>query len=322
MKRAFWALLAIAGMSLTTAALGQGFPTKPVRLIVPYPAGGTVDGVVRNLQPELAKAFGQPVVVENKVGAAGRIGTAEGARAEPDGYTVVMIYDNYPIDPIVYKDLPYDPWKDLLPISLVVRAPLVAVASNTLPANDIRELVQYAKANPGKVDFGSTGVGSSSHLAAELFMQATSTKMTHIPYKGGAPAQTDLLAGNLHLFWGTTFFGKTLAQSGKVKLLGQAGKQRSPSIPDVKTLAEQGFDSIEVYGWMGLMAPKGTPPEIIARWRSELVKAANVPAVKGKLNDQGFDVVTSTADEFRAFLMNEHRKWAQLIVAAKISLQQ
>lgn len=321
MRYIFRAFATALGLALSFTAASQGYPAKPIRLIVPYPAGGTVDGVARNLQAELAKAFGQPIVIENKVGAGGRIGTAEAARAEPDGYTVVMIYDNYPIDPIVYKDLPYDPWKDLLPISLVARAPLVAVASNVLPANDIKELVAYAKANPGKVDFGSTGVGSSAHLAGELFAQATSTSMLHVPYKGGAPAQTDLLGGNLQLFWGTTAFAKTLAPSGKVKLLGQAGKTRSPSIPDVRTLGEQGFGSIEVYGWMGLMAPKGTPPEIVARWQAELAKAAKVPSVAAKLNDQGFEVVMSSADEFRSFLATEHTKWAQLITTARISLQ-
>ena len=321
MKQVLRIIGAVSALAISMAASGQAFPTKPIRLIVPYPAGGTVDGVARNLQPELSRAFGQPIIVENKVGAGGRIGTAEAARAEPDGYTVVMVYDNYPIDPIVYKDLPYDPWKDLLPISLVARAPLVAVASNVLPANDIKELVAYAKANPGKVDFGSTGVGSSAHLAGELFAQATSTSMLHVPYKGGAPAQTDLLGGNLQLFWGTTAFAKTLAPTGKVKLLGQAGRLRSPSLPDVRTLAEQGFGTIEVYGWMGLMAPKGTPPEIIARWQAELSKAAKVPAVAAKLNDQGFDVVVGTAADFKAFLAAEHTKWTQLIKTAHISLQ-
>jgi tripartite-type tricarboxylate transporter receptor subunit TctC len=321
MKNIFRSLLAILGVVASATCAAQAFPTKPLRLIVPYPAGGTVDGVARNLQGELAKAFGQPVIVENKAGAGGRIGTAEVARAAADGYTVVIIYDNFPIDPIVYKDLPYDPWKDLLPISLVARAPLVAVASTALPPNDIKELVAYAKSNPGKVDFGSTGVGSSAHLAGELFTQATATSMLHVPYKGGAPAQTDLLGGNLQLFWGTTAFANTLMPSGKVKLLGQAGQKRSPAFPNLKTVAEQGFSSVEVYGWMGLMAPAGTPPEVIARWQAELVKAARVPAIKLKLNDQGFDVVVGTPEEFKSFLQAEHTKWAQLIKTAKISLQ-
>jgi tripartite-type tricarboxylate transporter receptor subunit TctC len=321
MKNLFRAFAAALGLALSLSAVAQGYPTKPIRLIVPYPAGGTVDGVARNLQVELAKAFGQPIIVENLVGAGGRIGTAQAARAAPDGYTVVMIYDNYPIDPIVYKDLPYDPWKDLVPVSLVARAPLIAVASNALPPNDIKELVAYAKANPGKVDFGSTGVGSSAHLAGELFSQATGIQMLHVPYKGGAPAQTDLLGGNLQLFWGTTAFANTLYPSGKVKLLGQAGKERSPAFPNVKTLGEQGFGSIEVYGWMGLMVPAGTPPEIINRWQAELAKVARIPAVSTKLSEQGFDVVMSTPDEFRAFMATEHTKWAQLIRTAKISLQ-
>jgi tripartite-type tricarboxylate transporter receptor subunit TctC len=321
MRNMLRAFAAAIGLAFSLSAAAQAYPSKPIRLIVPYPAGGTVDGVARNLQLELAKAFGQPIIVENKVGAGGRIGTAETARAAPDGYTVVMVYDNYPIDPIVYKDLPYDPWKDLTAVSLVARAPLIAVASNVLPPNDIRELVAYAKANPGKVDFGSTGVGSSAHLAGELFAQATGTRMLHVPYKGGAPAQTDLLGGSLQLFWGTTAFANTLYPSGKVKLLGQAGKERSPAFPNVKTLGEQGFNSIEVYGWMGIMVPAGTPPEIINRWQAELAKVARIPAVSTKLNEQGFDVVMSTPDEFKTFLAAEHAKWAQLIKTANISLQ-
>jgi tripartite-type tricarboxylate transporter receptor subunit TctC len=321
MRNAFRALIAAVIVIASSLSFAQGYPSKPIRLIVPYPAGGTVDSVARNLQPELAKAFGQPIIVENLVGAGGRIGTAQAAHAAPDGYTVVMVYDNYPIDPIVYKDLPYDPWKDLVPVSLVARAPLIAVASKVLPPNDIKELVAYAKANPGKVDFGSTGVGSSAHLAGELFAQATGVTMVHIPYKGGAPAQTDLLGGNLQLFWGTTAFANTLLPSGKVKLLGQAGRQRSPLFPDVKTLAEQGFESIEVYGWMGLMAPAGTPPEIVERWHMELAKVARTPSVSRKLADQGFDVVMSSPEEFKSSLHKENTKWAQLIKTANISLQ-
>jgi tripartite-type tricarboxylate transporter receptor subunit TctC len=320
-RRPLQNLLAVIAISASALCGAQGFPSKPVRLIVPYPAGGTVDGVARNLQNEISKSFGQPVIIDNKSGAGGRIGTAEGARAAPDGYTVVMIYDNYPIDPIVYKDLPYDPWKDLLPISLVARAPLIAVASTVLPPNDIKELVAYAKANPDKVDFGSTGVGSSAHLAGELFAQTTGTSMVHVPYKGGAPAQTDMLGGSLQLFWGTTAFAATLMPTGKVKLLGQAGAKRSPLFPNLKTVAEQGFTSMEVYGWMGLMAPAGTPPEIIARWHAALMKAAREPAVAAKLNDQGFEMVVNTPEEFHAFLLEEHAKWDKLIKSANISLE-
>jgi tripartite-type tricarboxylate transporter receptor subunit TctC len=299
MKKLWNLLFAAAIGAAACAAAAQSFPSRPLKFIVPYPAGGTVDGVARNLQVELQKQFGQPVIVENIVGAGGRIGNAQAVRSAPDGYTVVMVYDSYPIDPIVYKDLQYDPWKDLVPVSLVVRAPLVAVASNVLPPNDIKELVAYAKANPGKVDFGSTGVGSSAHLAGELFAQDTGVSMVHVPYKGGAPAQTDMLGGNLQLFWGTPFFATTLMPSGKVKVLGQAGAKRSPALPNVKTLAEQGFDSIEVYGWMGLMMPAGTPPELVNRWRDELAKAVRVPAVANKLAEQGFEIVASSPDEFR-----------------------
>ena len=321
MKIPFRILLAAIGLAASLGCAAQSYPSKPIHLIVPYPAGGTLDVVARTLQNELVKAFGQPIIVQNIGGAGERIGIAQAARAAPDGYTVLMISDSYAVDPIIYKDLPYDPWKDLVPVSLVVRAPLVAMASNALPANDIKELVAYAKANPGKVDFGSIGIGQASHLTGELFAQAAGVSMLHVPYKGGAGAQADLLGGNLQLYWGSTPYAKTVASSGKVKLLGQAGKKRSPALPNVKTLAEQGFESIEVYAWFGLMAPARTPPDIVPRWQSELAKVARVPAVATRLNELGFEVVMNSPEEFKTLLLAEHNKWAQLIKTAKISLQ-
>ncbi len=312
---------AILAFAATLALAAPDYPSRPIRLIVPFPAGGTGDGVARQFQPELAKSFGQPIVIENKSGASGRLGAAEVAKAAPDGYTIMMVYDSYAIDPIVYKDLPYDQWKELTPVTLMVRAPLVAVASSELVPNDIPELIAYAKANPGKVEFGSTGVGSSNHLAGELFAQMTGTRMTHIPYKGGAPAQADLMGGRLKLFWATYSFANRVVPSGKAKVLGVASSKRLASQPNLKTVREQGGPAFEAQAWIGLVAPAGTPREIIDRWRAEVTKAAASPSVTAWLEKNSFEAVNATPEEFGAFLRAEHAKWGELIRKAGISLQ-
>lgn len=314
-------LACLAWTGHAAQAQAQEFPSKPIRLVVPFPAGGTVDGLARALQQELAAAIGQSVVIDNKPGAGGRIGTADAARSAPDGYTIVMVYDNYVTDPVVYKDLPYDPWKDLAPVSLLARAPLVAIATLNAPYNDLRELIDYARANPGKVDFGSTGAGSSAHLMGELFALQTGTKMVHIPYKGGAPAANELMGGTLQLFWGTVPYAKSLQASGKVKLLGQSGRSRAAALPDLPTLAEQGQNNIEVYGWSGFMLPAGTPSAIVDKWTAAIRAASASPAVASRLSGQGFEVVAGTPQEFTAYLRAENRKWQDVIATAKIPMQ-
>lgn len=316
------ALLAIIGLAASLGCAAQGFPGKPIRVIVPYPPGGTIDALARALQTDLGRAFGQPVIVENKPGAGGRIGIAEVAKAPPDGHAIVFVFDSFPVDPIIFKDMPYDPWKDLLPVSIVARVPVVAVARASLPANDITELVAYAKKNPGKVSYGSVGIGSSPHLVAELFSQNTATSMLHVPYKGGANVQADLYGDNLDTFWGTAAFAKTAIASGRAKALGQAGAKRGSALPNVKTLAEQGFGSIEVYAWTGLMLPGATPPAILARWHAELVKVGRLPAVAARIDEQGWDLVLSTPDELKGHIQAEHLRWGQIIKAAKIPIQQ
>ena len=305
----------------TTNTYGQNFPSKPIRLIVPFTAGGTVDGVARMLQHSLTDIFSQPVIVDNRPGAGGRIGTDMVAKSAPDGYTVAVVFDNYPIDPIIYKEMPYDAWKDLIPVTLVVRAPLIAVASKLLPADDITSLVKFTKANPSKVTFGTIGVGSSNHLAGELFSQVAGLSMIHVPYKGGSLAQADLYGGNLMLYWATPYFAKTAMPTGKVKLLGQAGQVRSPAFPDIKTLPEQGYPSIEIYGWVGILAPAGTPHTVISRWQLEVAKAAHTKSIAEKLQDQGFEITTSTPQEFGRYLRAENLKWTELIKKAKIPLE-
>ena len=321
MKSIIRAALAAAALAASFACGAQGYPNKPIKLIVPFPAGGTGDSVIRQFQGELQRLLGQTLIIDNKSGAGGRLGATEVAKSPPDGYTILMVYDTFAVDPIVYKDLPYDQWKDFLPISLMVRAPLVLVASNEFAPNDIPALIDFAKKNPGKVDFGSTGVGSSNHLAGELFAQSTNTKMNHIPYKGGSIAQVDIIGGRLSMMWATLSFANRVTPSGKAKVLGAAAGKRLAAAPNVKTVAEQGVPGFEASAWIGLVAPAGTPREIIDRWRDAVVKAAADPKVASWLSEQGFESVASTPEEFGTFLRAENTKRGNLIRTANISLQ-
>ncbi|MGD9941822.1 MAG: Bug family tripartite tricarboxylate transporter substrate binding protein [Burkholderiaceae bacterium] len=311
----------LAGTASLAGAQPSDYPNRPVRIVVPWPAGGVVDGVIRLLAPKLSETLRQNVVVDNRAGGAGLVGAQEAARAAPDGYTLLMVFDSLAMAPAVYQKMPMDPFNDLAPISLLVRAPLVGVSTANFAPTNIRELVAYAKANPNTVTFGSTGVGSSSHLTAELFAQAAGVSMVHVPYKGGAPAQSDLMGGHLQLFWGSTAWTKPMVDSGKVRALGQAGQVRSSTYPDLPTLAEQGYPDFRAYLWMGISAPKGTPDGIVARWNEALRVASNDPNVRRQLVAQGFDVVMSTPAEFGRFMREEHDKWARVIREAKIPLQ-
>ncbi len=312
-------MVLVVATSLNCAA--QSYPTKPIRLIVPFPPGAGMDFVARLLQPEFSEALGKPVLVDNKAGAGGTIGTAEAARSTPDGYTLLLVFASHAVEPIVHKGLPYDIWRDLTPVSLIVTAPMVAAVSVALPANGIQELIAYARANPGQVNYGSSGVGNSEHLTGALFALRTGTSMVHVPYKGGAHAMTDLIAGRLHIFWASPSTSKTLLQSGRVKLLGQAVATRNSSLPDLKTVSEQGVQGFEASLWIGMVAPARTPREIIGRVHAALVKAANTPRVATIFRDRGYDLVMNTPEEFETFRRAENTKWATLIEKANILLE-
>ena len=312
---------AMAQSATTTADAKLNFPTKPVRLVVPFPAGGTVDGVARTLGPELAAAIGQSVVIENRGGAGGSIGAGLVAQAQPDGHTLLLVLDTHAINPLVYKTLSYDTDKDFAPISLIARAPMVAVATNNFPANDIQELIEYAKKKPDHVNYASVGAGSASHLTAELFNQAAGVSMVHIPYKGGSQAMTDLIGGQVEIQWGTVPYVQAMVKSGKLKALGQTGETRSQVFPELKTVSEQGLGGIDAYGWVGLLAPAGTPPEILVYWHDTLKKVVNSAAVSNRLTSEGFDVMLNTPEEFRKFVNDEQGKWNRLIQERQIQLQ-
>ena len=317
------AIVAFTGIGGFQPALAQSnsYPNKPVKVIVPFPAGGLVDGITRTLMTAIGPDIKQSIVVDNRGGAGGSVGAAVAAQAPPDGYTLLMVLDSHAINPLVYKNLTYDNEKDFAPVSLIARAAMVAVANEKLPVNSLSELVTHAKRQPDAVNYGSVGAGSASHLTAEMFNMKAGIKATHIPYKGGAPAQTDLMAGQIQLMWGTAPYAQSLVRAGKTKALGQASAKRTVAFPDLPTASEQGVAGFEAYGWVGLLAPAGTPPAIIDFWNRQLKKAAESAEVSRKLKEQGFELVLSSPADFAKFMRSETQNWQQLIKARNIVME-
>jgi tripartite-type tricarboxylate transporter receptor subunit TctC len=302
--------------------LAQGYPNKPVRLIVPYPAGGGTDFFARLVGGKMAEFLGQQIVVENRPGAATLIGAEAAARSPADGYTLLLADSTtVAVNPNLYKKLPYDPQKDFAPISLTARfAMLLVVNPNVMKAGSVKEFVDAAKA-PGKLNFASVGAGTTHHLAMELFMQQTGIQMTHIPYKGAAPAVQDLLGGQVPAMFLDLATGRPHILSGKIRALGVASPKRIAPLPDVPTIAESGVPGFEAWAWQGLLAPAGTPADALARIRTEYAKAVNDPAVRQKLLDAGIEPLTSTPDEFTAYMKSETAKWAKVVKDANIKVE-
>jgi tripartite-type tricarboxylate transporter receptor subunit TctC len=296
--------LCFLALSLTAALAGaQGYPSKPVRLLVPFPPGGSTDLVARTISPKLGELLGAQIIVDYKGGAGGSIGATEAARAAPDGYTVLIVWDTHAVNHHVYK-VQYDFFKSLDPISLLVQSPGILVAYPGFAPSTVKELIDYARANPDKVTYGSAGAGSSNHLSGLLFSQMTGVKMTHVPYKGGGPLIADLLGGHLNIVFGTLPLYEPHVRSGKMKLIAVLAKARIPQFPDAPTAAES-VPGFEAKTWFGLLAPAGTPKEIIARLNREVVSALNDATVKGQLVSRGFDIAASSPEAFAAFLRQE-----------------
>ena len=296
------------------ACAAQAFPSRPVRLIVPFPAGSTPDIVGRTLGQKLAAAWGQPVVVENRPGAAGNIGTAEVARSLRDGYTL-LIGSNGPIavNPALYKDLPYNPAKDLKPISLLAAAPQLLVVHPSVPANDVQQFVGYARANPDKLSYGSVGAGSASHLTMELLKSQAKIALVHVPYKGFPPAVQDLLSGNIQATFAIVPAVLAQVRSGRLKALAVTSAKRTALAPDIATLAEQGFPYFDATAWQGLLSPAGIPPDAFERIADEVQKAMRQPDVKQILESQGFEVIGSSPQAYATFLRAEREKWTRIV---------
>jgi tripartite-type tricarboxylate transporter receptor subunit TctC len=325
MNRLAVALVAIAASGavfaqVTSTGSGQAWPSKPIRAIVPWPAGGTVDGVARVLGPKLAEHLGQPILVENKGGAGGSIGQAEAAKAPADGHTVLLVFDTHAVNHLLYKNLGYDPFQSFEHVSLLVTSPQVLVAATRFAPATVTELVAFAKANPGKVTYATVGAGSSNHLNALLLANRTGIDMVHVPYKGGAPMMIDMIGGQVNVMFVSAPQAIPQARAGRIKALAIGSARRIPQLPDTPTVAET-LPGFAAQSWVGMLAPAGTPREVVARLHAELAKALADAEVRGKLSAQGFDVVGSTPEEFLAFARAESAKWAKVIREYQIRVE-
>ncbi len=311
MNRLTAGLLAL-GMSLPMAAARAQYPSKAIRVIVPWPAGGTVDGVARVIGPKLTEGLGRPVVVENKAGAGGSIGQAEAAKAPPDGHTVLLVFDTHAVNHLLYRNLGYDPFKSFEHVSLLVTSPQVLAGAINFAPGSVPELVAFAKANPGKVTYATVGAGSSNHLNALLLSNRTGIEMIHVPYKGGAPMMIDLVGGQVNVMFVSAPQAIPQVKAGRIKALAIGAARRIPQLSDTPTVAET-LPGFAAQSWVGMLVPAGTPKGIVARLNAEATKALADPGVRGKLDAQGFDVVGSTREEFLAFARAESEKWAKVI---------
>jgi tripartite-type tricarboxylate transporter receptor subunit TctC len=314
-------LLGSAAATVAAPALGQGFPSKPIRLVVPYSAGGGADTTARLMAPKLQEALGQTVVIDNKPGAGGTIGDDTVAKASPDGYTLLIGAFAHAVNPALMAKMPFRTSEDFAPISLLVTVPELLVVTPSFPAKTVGELVALAKAEPGKLSYGSSGNGSAQHLAAELFKMRTGTDIQHVPYKGGALAVADVAAGHVPFYFGNMSSALPQARSGRVRALAVTSPQRSPAAPEVPTMAESGVSGCEISEWNALLAPAGTPPAVIERLQAEVVKVLRQEDIKAKFADLGAQTIGSTPAELAAFLKVEQAKWAEVVTTAKIKIE-
>jgi len=295
----------------TLPAVAQTWPAKAITLIVPFPPGGSTDTIGRLVAQELNKSLGQPVVVENRAGANGNIGSAAVARAPADGYTLLLSgVGSNAINHGLYAKMPYDSRKDFAHVTLLTTGPNVLVVNPDFPAKTFKEFIDLAKANPGKYNYASSGSGSSGHLAMELLKQTADLKLDHIPYKGGAPAMTDVMGGQVPAMFINQDVVLPHVKAGKLRILAVASLERNPLYPDVPTIAESGIPGFQAVSWFGLSAPAKTPNEIITRLQAETVKALQSPALKERLESNGFVVVGNSPDEFAKFIAAEIDKWS------------
>jgi tripartite-type tricarboxylate transporter receptor subunit TctC len=299
-----------------TGALAQQYPTRPIRLIVPFPPGGGNDIVARLVATRLGEALGQQVVVDNRGGAGGTIGSDIASKAPPDGYTLLLNNISLAVNHTLVPKLPYDTLRDLAPVSLLGRQPNVVVVGNAVPVKSVRELIDLARAKPGEVTYGSGGVGTASHLATEMLKLMTKTDMVHVPYKGLGPALTDLVGGRLHLIISTLASALPHIKSGKLRPLAVTTAQRTNFYPDVPTLSEAGVKGYEFSTWYGLLVPARTPKAIVDRLNAESRNVLASPAVKEQFAAQGLEPASSTPQEFGSYLRSEVEKWGKVVKAS------
>jgi tripartite-type tricarboxylate transporter receptor subunit TctC len=293
-----------------------------MRFISPFAPGGGADITARVIAQKLTESLGQQVLVDNRGGAGGMIGVDLGAKAPPDGYTIVLgTIGNIAISPSLYAKMPYDPVKDLVPVSLVADALNVLVVHPTLPVRNVKELVTLARARPDQLYFGSSGPGATDHLAGELFNMLAGTKMVHVPYKGGAPAMLDLMSGNIQLIFATVSTSIGQIKGGKIRALGMTGVKRFVLMPDLPTIAEAGVPGFAVNNWYGVFAPAGTSKDIVARLNTDIVKILQMSDAKQKLLESGIEATASTPEQFAAYIQAETKKWAKVVKDANVKVE-
>jgi tripartite-type tricarboxylate transporter receptor subunit TctC len=314
------ALAALALGLAASGALAQAWPTKPVTMIVPFPPGGSTDMIARSVVPKLQEKLGGTFIVDNRPGAGGAVGAAAAKNAKPDGYTIfVSSLGPFVIGPHLLKNTGYDPIKDFDYITVAVQAPNILAVRADSPYKSLADVLKYLKANPDKMTVASAGTGTSDHLTAELFWQETGTKAIHVPYKGGSPALTDLLGGQVDATFMNINTGLPHVKAGKLRALAITSSKRSPLLPDVPTMEELGFKGVTVYSWQAFAAPKGLPADIKARFRDAVIAGLNDPAVKPKLLELGFEIVGNTPEQFTAFQAAEYARWKKVIEVGKIT---
>jgi tripartite-type tricarboxylate transporter receptor subunit TctC len=308
-------LRAIALLAIALQAHAQSYPTRPIRIVVPFGPGGFTDVAARILQKELAPAIGQPIVIENKPGAGSTIGTTDVARSAPDGYSLVMISTTHVISPHLYKQMPYDPIKDFTPVMKLAEGPYVLVVHPSLPVKNVADLIALAKAKPNSIDYASSGNGSAQHLVGALFVTMAGAPLSHVPYKGSSQAMNDVLGGIVKV----SFVGVPNAlanlQAGKIKALAVTTKKRYAELPDVPTLDEAGVKGYDATVWLGLLAPPGTPRDIVDKLNTSITKILSTPEARKLMASAGVDVATSSPEDFATLMQSELERWGKVVRA-------
>ena len=308
-------LIPAAALAFATCApvQAQNWPDKPIKLVISFAPGGVHDTLARVLQPRLGEALGQPVVIENRPGAGGNIAAEAVAKSAPDGYTFLVASEAIATNKYLYRSMAYDPYKDLAPVAKLADYPMALIANPSVPAANVKELIGLAKSKPGALSYGSAGIGASGHLAGELFKSVTGISMVHVPYKGGAPALTDLVAGRIQVMFLSVSLSVPQAMQGKIKVLALTGDKRSDKLPEVSTTAEQGFPEVQALLFSSLLAPAATPATIIQRMNAEVVKALRTPEVEKRLSELGAVPAPTSPEQFAQILRREGDRWGRLI---------
>ena len=314
-------LLALAACLLTAPTWGQAYPNKPLKMILPFPAGGPTDIVARAMGQGLAEALGHNVVIDNRPGGGGLIGATLAAKAPGDGYTLLLGgITTFGVAPSVHKNLAFDPVKDFLPVTMATRQPILLMMHPSLPVKSVREFIALAKARPGEINYASSGPGGSGHMAGELFRLVTGVNLVHIPYKGAPPALNELIAGQVQVMFGTILASAPHIRSGRVRAIAITGPQRSTALPEVMTFSEAGLPTYDASSWNGVLVPAGTPRAVVDRLNAEIVRILKSPNVLERLAQDGALPAPTTPEEFAAFMKAEIAKWAKVVQAANIRI--